>query len=156
LAHGLRKPFCNSYRDRAESSHVPECRTDMGYDEDAFLYFLDIERARAGRGHQPLHMLFATLEPEPGKPVPIPASSADRLFEGMKLTLRDTDVLGWYRQGRVASAVLSARPDGQATDMTGQLEQRVGDGLRRHVPKKIANSLRVRVVQLGPRQVATA
>jgi hypothetical protein len=128
----------------------------MGYDEDAFLYFLDIERARAGRANLPLRMLFATFEPEPGKPVPIPASSAIRMFEGMTHTLRDTDVVGWYRQGSVAGAVLGARPDAQDSEMSGTVEQRVGEGLRRRVPAKIARSLRVRVVQLGPRQVATA
>jgi hypothetical protein len=128
----------------------------MGYDEDAFLYFLDIERARAGRANLPLQMLFATFEPEPGKPVPIPASDATRLFEGMTDTLRDTDVVGWYRQGSVAGAVLGARPDARGSEMSGVIEQRVGEGLRRRVPAKVARSLRVRVVQLGPQQVATA
>ena len=128
----------------------------MGYDEDAFLYFLDIERARAGRANLPLRMLFATFEPEPGKPVPIPASDATKLFEGMTNTLRDTDVVGWYRQGSVAGAVLGERPNAQGSGMSSAIEERVGEGLRRRVPAKISRSLRVRVVQLGPKQVATA
>jgi hypothetical protein len=126
----------------------------MGYDEAAFLYFLDVERARAGRANVPLHMLFATVEPEPGKPVPIPASSAARLFAGIKGAVRDTDVVGWYRQGHVASAVLSARPDGHPADVAQLLERRVGEGLRRTVPRRVAKDLRIRVVRLGPRQIA--
>lgn len=133
-----------------------DCPPGMEYDEDAFLYFLDIERARAGRSNHALRLLFATLEPVPGRPVPIPPASATRLFEGLRLSLRETDVMGWYRQGRVAGAVLSARADAPGPRMSGLIEQRVGDGLRQRLPVKVARGLRVRVIQLGPRRIVNA
>jgi hypothetical protein len=128
----------------------------MSYDETDFLYFLDIERARAGRGNQPLHLMFATLEPVPGQPVPIPRTSAAKLFDGMKDTLRETDVLGWYRQGQVAGAVLSTRPNSTAAGLADLMAERISTGLKRRVGAKVASTLRVRVVQLGPRQIGNA
>ena len=134
-------------------SVVLECPQSTEYDEDTFLYFLDIERARAERSNHPLRLLFATLEPEPGKPVPISPASATRLFEGLKLLLRETDVLGWYRQDRVAGAVLSERADRYGSDVSSVIQERVGEGLRQQLPSKTARSLRVRVVQLGPQRL---
>ena len=133
-----------------------DCPSDTEYHEDAFLYFLDMERARAGRSNLPVQLLFATLEPVPGKPVPIPPTDAGKLFEGLRVSLRETDIMGWYRQDRVAGAVLSARPDSPAPTPPGLIEQRVGEGLRRHLPEKAARSLRVRVIQLGPQRVLSA
>jgi hypothetical protein len=129
-----------------------DCSQGMACDEDAFQYFLDLERARAGRSNHPLRLLFATIESAPGKPAPIPAPKAARLFQGMRESLRETDVVGWYRQGRVAGAVLTSRPDAQGSGMSELIEQRVGDGLRQGLPAKIASGLRVRVVQLGPQR----
>jgi hypothetical protein len=130
-----------------------ECRPGAEYDEETFLYFLAIERARAERSNHRVRLLLATLEPIPGRPVPIPRASAARLFKGLRLTLRDTDIMGWYEQDRVAGAVLSAPVDGPGWETSGPIEQRVGDGLRRRLPAKIAGDLRVRVVHHGPRRV---
>ena len=129
-----------------------ECPPGAEYDEKTFLYFLAIEQARAERSKHRLRLLLATLEPVPGKPIPIPRASATRLFEGLRLSLRDTDVMGWYRQDRTAGAVLSERAGTDGSETSGRIEQRVGEGLRRRLPAKIARSLRVRVVQHGPRR----
>ena len=130
-----------------------ECRPGAEYDEETFLYFLAIERARAERSHRQLRLLLATLEPVPGKPVPITRASAAKLFEGLRLSLRDTDIMGWYEQDRVAGAVLSAPVDAAGWETPGPIEERVGEGLRRRLPAKVAGSLRVRVVQHGPRRI---
>ncbi len=70
-----------------------ECPPGTEYDEDTFLYFLAVEQARAERSNYPLRLLFATLEPTPGNPAPIPPVRATRLFEGLRLALRETDVI---------------------------------------------------------------
>ena len=113
-----------------------------------------MERARAERANYRLRLLLATLEPVPGRPIQIPRASAARLFDGLRLSLRDTDIMGWYRQDHVAGAVLSAPADAPGWETPGPVEQRVGEGLRRRLPAKLAGSLRVRVVQHGPRPVA--
>ena len=133
-----------------------ECPRGVEYDEETFVYFLAIEQARTESVNYRPRLLLATLEPVPGQPVPIPPASATRLFEGLRLSLRDTDVMGWYRQGHVAGAVLSACDDAPESEMWGLIEQRVGDTLRQRLPSKAARSLRVRVVQQGPIRVGNA
>jgi len=130
-----------------------ECPPGREYNEETFLYFLAIERARAERSNRRLRLLLATLEPVLGKPVPISSSHAARLFEGLRLSLRDTDVMGWYRQDRVAGAVLNEPPGALLCEMSDFIEQRVGDGLRQRLPSSIARTLRVRVVHQGPRRL---
>jgi len=129
-----------------------ECPPGAEYDEEAFLYFLAIEQARARRSKQRLRLLLATLEPNSGRPVPIPRASARMVFDGLRQSLRDTDVTGWYRQGRTAAAMLSEHSDTPGLETSGSVEQRVREGLRRRLPRTIASSVRVRIVQLGPRR----
>lgn len=123
------------------------------YDEETFLYFLSVERARAQRANLKLWLLLATLEPADGKPVPIPRASASKLFDGLRQSLRDTDIMGWYRQDRVVGAVLSARADAPEQESSDLIEQRVGEGLRKRLPSTVARTLRVRVTQHGPRRI---
>lgn len=124
------------------------------YGEDAFHYFVAVECARARRSKQPVRLLFASLEPFPGQPVALGSASAARLFKGLTLALRGTDVMGWYRQDRVAGAVLSAHGDGSTSGIDGTaIEQRVGSRLRQCLPSRVARALRVHVMELGPRRI---
>ena len=140
-------------QDRPKPIRALECQPGAEYNEETFLHLLAIEQARAERSNQRLRLLLATLEPVPGKPALIPPATAAKLFEGLRLLLRDTDVMGWYRQARVAGAVLSVRPNAPAAEESGLIEQRVREGLRKRLPSKVARSLRVRVTQQGPRRV---
>jgi len=139
--------------DRGGSKLALECPPGSVYDEDTFGYLLEIERARAERSNHPLRLLVATVEPVPGEPAPISAVSATRLFKGLKESLRDTDVMGWYRQDRVAGAVLSERAETPEPGISDLVQRRVGERLRQQLPTKIARSLRVRVIQQGPRRL---
>ena len=123
------------------------------YDEETFLYFLTMERARAGRSSQRLRLLLVTLEPVPGKPGPILPASAARLFKALKVLLRDTDIMGWYRQDLVAGAILSARADTPEEETSSLIEERVREGLLDRLPSSITRSLRVRITQQGPRRL---
>jgi hypothetical protein len=140
-------------QDRHGSIRALECPPGTEYDEETFLYLLAVERARAERSNHRLRLLLAMLEPVPGKPVPIPPARAARLFKGLKMSLRDTDIVGWYRQDRVVGAVLSARADAPGDETSGLIEQRVGEGLRKRLPSSVARGLRVRVAEQGPQRV---
>ena len=142
-----------SNQGRPRSIRALESPPGAEYDEETFLHFLAIERARAERSNQRMWLLLATLEPVAGKPIPIPPASATRLFKGLRLSLRDTDIMGWYRQDHVVGAVLGAHadePEGETSDL---IERRVGAGLRERLPANIARGLRVRVTQQGPRRL---
>lgn len=128
-------------------------RPGAAYDEETFLHLLAIERARADRANQKLRLLLATVEPAAGRPAPIPPASAAKLFDGLRLLLRETDIMGWYEQPRVAGAVLTAPNDSSGFEDASVIEQRVGDGLRKKLPASLARNLRVRITQHGPRRL---
>lgn len=142
-----------SARKDARSLRALGGRTGSAYDEETFLHLLALEQARAGRSNRRLRLLLVTIEPVAGKPAEIPVDGAMRLFEGLKVLLRDTDIMGWYRQSRVAGAVLSATSDEADQETTALIEQRVRDGLLKKLPANAAGGLRVRVTQHGPRRV---
>jgi hypothetical protein len=142
-----------SNQSRNVSIRALEGQPGSEYDEETFLHLLTIERARAARKHQRVWLLLATLEPASGLAVPIPPASASRLFQGLRLLLRDTDITGWYRQTQVIGAVLCASTDAAGFEAPDVIEERIGEGLRRCLPSKAARSLRVRVTPQGPRRV---
>jgi hypothetical protein len=130
-----------------------DSRPGAAYDEETFLHLLAIERARADRANQKLRLLLATVEPAAGKPATIPAANAAKLFDGLRHLLRETDIMGWYEQPRVAGAVLTAPNDAPGFEDSALIEQRVADGLRKKLPASLARQLRVRVTQHGPRRL---
>ena len=136
------------------STRQLECPQGSEYDEEAFMYFLGIERARAERAHQPVGVLLASLEPVPNQPAVFPHASAQKVFAGLRLTLRDTDVVGWYRQDHIAGAVLTFPPT-TGSDVA-MFERRIETALRRRLPAPLAQRLRLRVVQPDSVAVATA
>jgi hypothetical protein len=151
--------FAREAGDMPDNNHPISIRALQGrpgaeYDEETFLHLLAIERARAERKNQRVWLLLATLEPVAGRSIPFPPGSAARLFHGLRGLLRDTDIMGWYRQAQVAAAVLCVDADTPGFETSEFIEERVGEGLRRRLPGKEARSLRVRVTQQGPRRIA--
>jgi hypothetical protein len=145
-----------SNQDHDKPDTALDCRPGSEYDEDAFRYFLEVEQARAERSKHPLRVLLATLEPDSGGLAPISPVTAAILFEGLRLSLRETDVIGWYRQHRVAGAVLSERNGTSEADPSSAIQKRVGEELHRRLPSTVARNLRLRVVQLEPRWFGAA
>lgn len=145
--------MANQYRSGA--IRVLECPRGEEYDEETFGYFLAMEQARAERSNHPLRLLLVSLEPVPGQPMPFPRAGAVRAFAALRLALRDTDVMGWYRQERVAGVVLTVPPGPAAAETVAPLERRVGEGLRRRLPETLARMVRVTVVQRSAGHEAT-
>jgi hypothetical protein len=142
-------PKTNSHK----SIRSLDCQPGTAYNEETFLHLLAIERARADRANQRLRLLLVTVESAAGKAGEIPPAGASKLFDGLRLLLRETDIMGWYEQPRIAGAVLTAPNDAAGFEETSLIEQRVGDGLRKKLPASLARNLRVRVTQHGPRRL---
>jgi len=137
--------------DRGSRGVALESRLGQAYGEEAFLYFLAMERKRSERSGSPFLLLLVDLKEEPGASVRIAPAMSARIFSRLWLALRETDVVGWYREERVAGAVLTQLPAGPMADVCGEVSQRVTAGLREGLPPDTARRLQVRVYQLGPR-----
>jgi hypothetical protein len=125
-----------------------EGRLGQAYNEDAFRYFLAIERKRAARAHRPVLLLLLDLRDQPATSPRIDSVLAAKLFSGLWRCLRETDVVGWYREDRVAGAVLTQVEDGPRSEVTRVTRERVRTALCQDLSADVARRLRVRVYQL--------
>ncbi len=132
-----------------EVPRLLECPAGTEYDEQAFQYFVSLEAARAARAGQHVRLLLAAIEPTTNLPMPFSRVVARSVFEGLRSAMRETDIIGWHRQGLVAGVVLTAWPETLAGGLS-VFERRIEHGLRRRLPVGLARSLRVRVVTHGP------
>jgi hypothetical protein len=128
-----------------------EGRFGQAYNEEAFRYLLEIERKRAERSGRPFLLLVVDLK-EPSKAsAPIEPVLAAKLFSRLWLCLRETDFIGWYRDGRVAGAVLPQLAKMPRPDVSRLVRERVTGLLCEGLPSDVVRGLHVRVYQLRPR-----
>jgi hypothetical protein len=120
----------------------------QAYNEEAFRYFLAVDRLRAERMQRSILLVLASIHPTPGRCAQLTHSTAAAMFAGLAAGVREVDVLGWYRQGRVAGAGLA-----QAVDLSDQQAGRVGErilaAIRREIHDGRGPFVHVRVVRLG-------
>src|ERR1043166_1949489 len=93
------------------------------YNEEAFRYLLAVERKRFERSNQHFVLVLAELEHGPEQTDRMDAAVSARIFAGLTRALRETDVIGWYREGRVAGAVLTHLGHASLADASRQTRQ---------------------------------
>jgi hypothetical protein len=135
--------------DRSPCGLAPECRLGQAYNEEAFRYFLEIERKRSELSDHPFLLLLIDLKKDGGMSLQIDDVAA-KLFSALSLCLRETDFIGWYRESRVAGAVLTQHAGTGTNDLPDVVGRRIGGALREGLPSELANRLHVRVYQLPP------
>ena len=113
------------------------------YNEQAFHHFLAIERKRSEASTRPFLLLLVEFEKHLGLPVPISRDIESRLFRVLAESLRDTDVIGWYREQRIAGAVLTDL--GDAPRRSAGRVDRVGTFRERSLAH-VASLVQVRLV----------
>lgn len=132
----------------SECGLAPEGRACHAYNEEAFHYFLALERKRAERSHRSLVLVLASIVRRvPGVRL-MDSSAAHKLFTGLWLSTRDTDFIGWYRAGRVAGAVLTQPSTPPPENVCDRIRARVPSMLAGALPKGTRSMLRVHVLQL--------
>jgi hypothetical protein len=136
--------------DRCSCGFVREGAPGQAYNEEAFRYFLEIERRRSEISSRPFLLLLVDLKQLRAKKGMSPAL-AGKVFSALWLCLRETDFIGWYREDRVAGAVLTQRAEIGGPDMSGQVRERVTRVMSQQLPNSVADRLRVRVYQLSSR-----
>jgi hypothetical protein len=125
------------------------------YNEQAFHHFLSIERKRSEASSRPFLLLLVEFDKHLGLPVPIGHDVASSLFAALAASLRDTDVIGWYREQRIAGAVLTDLGEAPQTIMPA-ITQRVRAFVQDDLPRGIASLVQVRLYQLPARIEAAA
>lgn len=124
-----------------------EDRRGQAYNEEAFRYFLALERHRSRRSGRAFVLLLVELTAQPGASARIDPDVVSELFSALSLCLRETDFVGWYREESVAGAVLTELGDRARADVCRLVGQRVSGALGERLPSSTARRLQVRVYQ---------
>lgn len=120
------------------------------YNEEAFRYFLALEQKRSESSGRPFLLLLIDVKRGTEMGARFDSGIANKLFAGLWLSLRETDVIGWYREERVAGAVLTfAEPP--STNVDADISDRVGRELREALPTDVVERLQLRIYQLPAR-----
>jgi hypothetical protein len=128
-----------------------EDREGQAYNEEAFRHFLAIERKRAERASRSFLLVLVSLRRQPGMSITFTPELASRLFSGLALCVREIDFIGWYREERVAGAVLIQGIGTPEQDASRRIGERMIEILHRHLSAPVAQRLNVRVLQLRRR-----
>jgi len=121
------------------------------YNEEAFRYFLTVERRRAERAGRSMLLLLVELHGETAAEHLFDQSLSAKLFRAMTTCVREVDFIGWYRAGRIAGAVLAQGPDAPDSQASQLIGERVADVLAERLPLHVSKRLQVRVLQLHSR-----
>lgn len=131
---------------------IPDYDASAGprvYNEAAFRQFLEADWARAERLRRCMFLILVSMRHGPDSPQALARSAAAGMFLGLSATVRDVDFIGWFREGRVAGALLVQGPG--VGDVTAG--QDIGVSVRRAIeqrlPARVSDALRVRVRRLG-------
>jgi len=138
--------------DRCPCGVALEGRLGQAYNEQTFLYFLAIERKRSERSGRPFLLLLVDLKVQEGASARLESMVAPKLFSALWLCLRETDCVGWYREERVAGAVLTGLGDEPPSEVCRLVGQRVSGVLSEGLPSNVTRRLRVRVYQQPERE----
>jgi hypothetical protein len=125
-------------------------RSDHGYDEEAFRYFLALEQKRANRANQSCVLLLVDLKRHAETAVPMDPQIADKMFASLFRCLRETDFFGWYQDGRVAGAVLTQHESGPGAEFPRVVGDRVNQALCKSLPSEVARRVQIRLYRLPP------
>lgn len=126
-------------------------RLGHAYNEEAFRYLLGVQQKRSERSDAPFLLLLVDLKEHPALSARIEPAIARKLFAGLWRALREADVIGWYREDRIAGALLTELPDGTRDEASRVITERVGNVLSVVLPPNIVGRLQVRVCQIQPR-----
>ena len=105
-----------------------EVNQNQACDENAFHYFLANERQRALAADR--RVVLMLVECHGMSPV-----SARKVLSRLSRCLRDTDIVGWFRQGRIAGAILTHGTAPVGAESLLQVRRRVEASLKDLSPR---------------------
>jgi hypothetical protein len=125
-------------------------RIGHAYNEEAFRYLLAVQRKRSERSGRPFLLLLVSLHDPTGADGVFPRPVAQELFSAMCRAFRETDFMGWYREQRVAGAVLTELEGTSQDDVSDLIVARASERLVEALPPFISSRLQIHICQIQP------
>ncbi|MEO7863556.1 MAG: hypothetical protein ABIU05_24585 [Nitrospirales bacterium] len=117
------------------------------YNEQAFRHLLSSESKRSERSGSSFTILLIYSTDKQGLTVQMDCDVADTVAKALFRSLRRTDYIGWYREGRIIGGVLTLLARDSVVEVSVRLQQHVMDILRAEVCVEENCHLHIRVCQ---------
>jgi len=145
-----RLPIGRPEAEKVTASGACTCRLALpvgAYNEEAFHYLLAVEHKRFERSHRPF--VLALIEDGIASPEPpdLDPGVSSKVFMTLARSLRETDVIGWYREGCVVGALLTHLGDGPLADVSRLMSSKIAQALRDSLTERVAERLAVKLYQ---------
>ena len=117
------------------------------YNEQAFRYLLSSESKRSERSGHSFTILLIYSTDKQVLILQMNRDVADTVVKALSRSLRDTDYIGWYREGRIVGGVLIVLAQDSTKEVSGRLQQRVMDIVQAGVSAEENSRMQIRVCQ---------
>ena len=141
-----------SPRIEAVSKSKGECRAFHAivgsmYNEEAFRYLLSSESKRSVRSKYSFKILLVYSVDKQGLIVQMDREVVDTVAEALMRTVRETDYIGWYLEGRVVGGVLTVLGQDSEVEVSARIQQRLMEIFRAEVSTEKNGRLQIRICQ---------
>lgn len=92
--------------------------------EEAFRYLLQAEAKRSHRSGQGYHILLVYRADPHGSMTPMHSYVSGIVLDALAASLRETDYIGWYREGHIIGGVLTVVEQDSIADVLRRVHQR--------------------------------
>ena len=153
------------------ASRLSEAMTGMAsfsqrgaYNQEAFRYLLESESKRSERSGHFCQILLVYWTDAQGRIVPMDSHVAKTVMAELPRSLRETDYIGWYRDGRIVGAVLTILVQESMAPVASHLLKRLAEVLQSELSIEASRRLQFRVhphdglegIELGERTIAVS
>ena len=119
------------------------------YSETEYRDLVHGELKRSERSDHPRRILLIYCTNAQRFILPFGAEVAGKMISVLSMSIRDTDYIGWYRQGHIVGILLTALRPPSAADGCESLKTRLMDRLREILPFTEDYALHIRVFDQG-------
>jgi hypothetical protein len=134
------------------SRHLDEGSCDVetvnatveAYNEAAFRYFLQVEEKRFLRSNRKFLLLLLDLTGDSGTIEDFDPVLSKKVFAALWPCVRETDFVGWFRQGRVIGVACTLLDGTQGATASSVVAERFQKAMRDALPEPIGNRVNVR------------
>ena len=117
------------------------------YREEAFRYLSESESKRSMRSGHLCRILLVYCTNAEGAIVPLEPNFANIVLAALSRNLRDTDYIGWYREGRILGGVLTLLGRESVVDGCTRLRMSLVENLRSELGLETSRSVQIRLYQ---------
>jgi hypothetical protein len=119
----------------------------VAYNQEVFRYFLASESKRSERSGRFCQIILVYGTDAQGRIVQMNSHVAKTVIAASSRSLRETDYIGWYRDGRIIGAVLTVLVQESMARVSTHLQSRLVETLRAELGIEEISRLQIRVCQ---------